>query len=155
MKTFYLLQSRGGAKSWSGRRSPAARHSSPSGRACAKRRGSGCVVTPGQPLGFPRGSWRVVPRTPFRGVVIPVRAAWRPLPRPASAAAPPAAGPARRGAWPAASPARRSDRRRGRRSVRSRASPLLQVGKTKDPCGGRAGRFACFLYRDDGLTHFL
>jgi hypothetical protein len=31
---------------------------------------------------------------------------------------------------------------------RGRASPSLQVGKTKDPCGERAGRFACPLYRD-------
>jgi len=41
------------------------RHFSPSGRAGA--------VTPGQPLGFPRGSRAVVvPRTPLTGVVIPV-----------------------------------------------------------------------------------
>ena len=39
--------------------------------------------------------------------MIPVRAAWRLLPRQARAASPPAAGPARRGAWPAARPARR------------------------------------------------
>jgi len=63
--------------------------SSPSGRACAKRRGSERVVTPGQPLGFPRGSRAVV--------VIAVRAAWRLLPLPASAAAS-GSGLARRGA---------------------------------------------------------
>jgi len=77
------------------------RHSSPSGRACAKCHGSGRAVTPGQPLGFPRGSRRVV--------VIPVRAAWRPYHGRQGAAAP-GSGPARRGAWPDASPARQSDR---------------------------------------------
>ena len=77
------------------------RHSSPSGCANAKRRGSERAVTPGQPQSSPRGSRRVVPRTPcpcppqsgggppgVTGVVIPVRAAWRPLPLPASAAIP-------------------------------------------------------------------
>ncbi len=42
-------------------------------------------------------------------MVIPVRAAWRRLPRPTRAAVP-GSGPARRGAWPDASPARRSER---------------------------------------------
>jgi hypothetical protein len=77
-------------------------------QAWCKCRGSARAVTPGQPLGFPGGSRRVVPRTPFRGVVIAVRAAWRPLSRRARVATP-GSGPARRGAWPAARPARRSD----------------------------------------------
>ena len=108
----------------------------------AKCRGNERTVTPGQPLGFPRGSRRVV--------VIAVRAAWRPLPLLASAAAP-GSGPARRGAWPAASPARRSDRAcraevgRSRRSKwgkrmtlggRSRVCALIRFVPKGDPKGG-------------------
>jgi hypothetical protein len=89
-------------------------------------RGSARVVTPGQPLGFPWGSRRVV--------VIAVRAAWRALPRPTSAAAP-GSGPARRGAWPAASPARRSDRGCGRGS----GAPAAASEENEGSCGERAG----------------
>jgi hypothetical protein len=101
--------------------------------------------------GLSQGSRRVVPRTPFRGVVIAVRAAWRPLPLSTSAAAPPAAGPARRGAWPAARPARRSDRACRAEVGRPRRRKWVNIGLVR--CAGLTGAAAGW----GGLStyHFL